>query len=191
MQRRVIILACFFICINCLSQSAGTGGIYPFVHYTPREGLVNNKARFIFQDSKGKLYIGTFGGLSIYDGSRFTNFDYNDGLGNNLVNDVVEMGYDSVWILVNGQKINYVVNGRLKTFTPADNYTPVINKLIKCSDGYYYAITDEGLFRLQDRKFVKMDLSGMPEGIEAISLNRAIEFDKKLFIFSLCMLSRL
>lgn len=184
MQRTASILACFFICINGLSQSAGTVGQYPFVHYTPREGLVNNKAKFMFQDSKGKLYIGTFGGLSIYDGSRFTNFDYNNGLGNALVNDIVEMGDDSVWILVNAQKINYVVNGRLKTFIPADNFTPVINKLIKCSDGYYYAITDEGLFKLQDRKFIKMDLSGLPEGQQAISLNKAIEFDKKLFIVS-------
>ena len=138
----------------------------------------------MFQDSKGKLYIGTYGGLSIYDGSRFINFDYNNGLGNNLVNDIVEMGEDSVWVLVNSQKINYIVNGRLKTFTPANNFTPVINKLIKCSDGYFYAISDEGLFKLQDRKFIKMDLSGMPEGNEAISLNKAIEFDKKLFIVS-------
>ena len=178
MQRTVLILACFFICVNCFSQ------IYPFVHYTPRDGLVNNKAKLIFQDSKGKLYIGTFGGLSIYDGSRFTNFDINNGLDNNLINDIVEMGDDSIWILVNSQKIHYVVNGRIKTFTPADNFTPVINKLIKCSDGYYYAITDEGLFKLQDRKFIKMDLSGLPEGKEAISLNKAIEFDKKLFIVS-------
>ena len=178
MQRAVLILVCFFICANCFSQQ------YPFVHYTPREGLVNNKAKFIFQDSKGKLYIGTFGGLSVYDGSRFTNFDYNNGLGNNLVNDIVEMGDDSVWILVNSSQINYVVNGRLKTFTPADGFTPVINKLIKCSDGFYYAATDEGLFKLQDRKFVKIDLSGMPKGNEAISLNKAIEFDNKLFLVS-------
>ena len=178
MQRTAFILACFFICTNCFAQ------LYPFVHYTPREGLVNNKAKLVFQDTKGKLYIGTFGGLSIYDGSRFTNFDINNGLENNLINDIVEMGEDSVWILVNSQKINYVVNGRLKTFTPSDNFTPVINRLIKCSDGCYYAITDEGLFKLQDRKFIKMDLSGLPEGIEAISLNKAIEFDKKLFIVS-------
>ncbi|HEY5966345.1 MAG TPA: two-component regulator propeller domain-containing protein, partial [Chitinophagaceae bacterium] len=184
MQRTAIILAYFFICTNCFAQSAGSSGQYPFVHYTPREGLVNNKAKFMFQDSKGKLYIGTFGGLSIYDGSRFTNFDYNNGLGNTLVNDIVEMGDDSLWILVNSHQINCIVNGRLKTFTPADNFTPVINKLIKCSDGYYYAIADEGLFKLQDRKFIKMDLSGMPEGSEAISLNKAIEFDKKLFIVS-------
>jgi len=178
MQRTAIILAYFLICAKCFAQ------LYPFVHYTPREGLVNNKAKFMFQDSKGKLYIGTFGGVSMYDGSRFTNFDYNNGLGNTLVNDIVEMGDDSVWILVNAQKINYIVNGRLKTFIPADNFTPVINKLIKCSDGYYYAIADEGLFKLQNRKFIKMDLSGMPEGSEAISLNKAIEFDKKLFIVS-------
>ena len=178
MQRTALLLACLFICANCFSQQ------YPFVHYTPREGLVNNKAKCMFQDSKGKLYIGTFGGLSIYDGSRFTNFDYNNGLGNTLVNDIVEMGDDSVWVLVNSQKINYIINGRLKTFIPADNFTPVINKLIKCSDGYYYAITDEGLFKLENRKFIKMDLSGMPEGKQAISLNGAIEFDKKLFIVS-------
>src|SRR6185369_14151351 len=178
MQRTAIILAYIFICANCFAQ------LYPFVHYTPREGLVNNKAKFIFQDSKGKIYIGTYGGLSIYDGSRFTNFDYNNGLGNSLVNDIVEMGDDSVWIMVNSSTINCVVNGRLKTFIPADGFTPVINKLIKCSDGYYYAATDEGLFKLQDRKFVKMDLSGLPEGIEAISLNKAIEFDKKLFLVS-------
>ena len=138
----------------------------------------------MYQDSKGKLYIGTFGGLSIYDGSRFTNFDINNGLDNNLINDIVEMGDDSVWVLVNSQKINYVVNGRIKTFTPADNFTPVINKLIKCSDGYYYAVTDEGLFQLNNNRFIKMNLTGLPEGIEAISMNRAIEFDKKLFIVS-------
>ena len=178
MQRTALILACLFFCTNCFAQQ------YPFVHYTPREGLVNNKAKLIFQDSKGKLYIGTYGGLSIYDGTRFTNFDINNGLENNLINDIVEMGDDSVWVLVNTQKISCIVNGRLKTFTPADNFTPVINKLIKCSDGYYYAITDEGLFKLQDRKFIKMDLSGLPEGYEAISLNKGIEFDKKLFIVS-------
>ncbi|HEX6171183.1 MAG TPA: two-component regulator propeller domain-containing protein [Chitinophagaceae bacterium] len=178
MQRTALLLAYFFSCTISFAQ------LYPFVHYTPREGLVNNKARFLFQDSKGKLYIGTFDGLSIYDGSRFTNFDYNNGLGNPLVNDIVEMGDDSLWILVNSQQINCIVNGRLKTFTPADNFTPVINKLIKCSDGYYYAIADEGLFKLQDRKFIKMDLSGLPAGVEAISLNKAIEFDKKLFIIS-------
>lgn len=178
MQRSVIILAYFLFFIKCLAQQ------YPFVHYTPREGLVNNKAKFIFQDSQGKIYIATYGGLSIYDGSRFTNFDTNNGLADNLVNDIVEMGKDSVWILVNTQTIHCMVNGRLKTFSPDDGLTPVINKLIKCSDGFYYAATDEGLYKLQDRRFVKVDLSGLPPGTDAISINKAVEFDNKLFLVS-------
>src|SRR5215813_2185876 len=108
MRRSVLILSCFIVCVNCYSQQ------YPFVHYTPREGLVNNRARFIFQDSKGKLYIGTYGGLSIYDGSRFVNYSANNGLQVDLINDIVEMGEDSIWVLSNDYHINYIVNGQLK-----------------------------------------------------------------------------
>jgi hypothetical protein len=44
---------------------------YPFVQYTPKDGLVNTRVRKIFQDSKGRMYCLTYGGLSKYDGSRF------------------------------------------------------------------------------------------------------------------------
>src|SRR5215203_3852204 len=118
MQRNLIFIACLTICVNCFSQQ------YPFVHYTPREGLVNNRARTIYQDSKGRLYICTYGGLSIYDGSRFTNFTTENGLTNNLVNDVVEMGPDSIWIFSNSKKIHCLVSGILKDFIPSDGFTP-------------------------------------------------------------------
>src|SRR5438045_1110941 len=148
MQRTAFILAYFFVSmtigsVNCLSQQ------YAFVNYTPREGLVNNRARFVFQDSKGKLYIATYGGLSVYDGSRFVNYTANNGLSVNLVNGIVEMGEDSIWIIPNDNKIHCLVRGKLKNFTTADNFIPLINQLIKCSDGFYYAIADEGLFRLE------------------------------------------
>src|SRR5687767_10525021 len=115
---------------------------YPFVHYTPREGLANSRAKFVVQDSRGKLYISTFEGLSVYDGSHFTNYNTNNGLAANLVNDIVEMGKDSIWILLNANKIHYLVNGRLKIFETIDNFVPVINQLVKGSDGIYYAIAD-------------------------------------------------
>ena len=116
MQRTVIILAYFFICVNCFSQSAGSSGQYPFVHFTPREGLANNRARFIFQDSKGKLYISTFAGLSVYDGTRFINYNSKSGLARELINDMAEMGEDSMWLFPKTNKINCLVNGRLKNF---------------------------------------------------------------------------
>ena len=175
MQPRLFFLVCLCACVNCFSQQ------YPFVHYTPREGLVNNRTKFIFQDSKGKLYISTYGGLSIYDGSQFVNYSVSNGLALNLVNDIVEMGEDSIWIITNTNKIQCLVRGILKDFIPADNYTPLINHLVKCSDGYYYAVADEGLFRLQNKRFIRINLQ-TNKPIE--TLTQAIEVDRKLYILS-------
>src|SRR5215211_6804492 len=86
---------------------------YPFVHYTPKDGLVSARARQMFQDSKGRLYIATFGGLSIYDGARFTNYTMDNGLAANIVNDLAEMGDDSVWVMLNVNKIQCFTGGKL------------------------------------------------------------------------------
>jgi ligand-binding sensor domain-containing protein len=178
MQRSAIILACFFVCANCFAQK------YPFVHYTPREGLVNNKARSIFQDSKGKLYVCTYGGLSIYDGTRFINYTTTNGLAVDLVNDIVEMGEDSLWIILNDNRIQCLVKGRIKNFVSTDGFVPLINQLIKCSDGYYYALADEGLFKLKDKKFIRLPFTGLPGADSANTLLQAVEVDKKLYILS-------
>jgi len=178
MQRTIFFLACILICATLAAQQ------YPFVQYTPREGLVNNRARSIFQDSKGKLYISTFGGLSIYDGTRFINYDTHNGLNFDMINQVVEMGEDSIWIIPNSNHLHYLVNGRLKNFIPADKFIPLINQLLKASNGYYYAMADEGLFRLEDGKFKKIPIDGLPAGIPAKTFLHAEEIGKKLFILS-------
>mgnify|MGYP003949602439 CR=1 FL=1 len=92
-----------------LSLSSGAQ-LYPFVNYTPRDGLVGNKVRFINQDSKGKLYFGTSSGLSIYDGARFTNYSTANGLYTNLVNGISEQGDDSVLVILNGGRLQCIRN---------------------------------------------------------------------------------
>ena len=74
MQRTVIILACFFICAKNFSQQ------YPFVHYTPKDGLVNSRVKKAYQDSKCGMYFLTYGGLSVFDGARFRNYTMQQGL---------------------------------------------------------------------------------------------------------------
>src|ERR1700757_2441278 len=87
------------------------GQEYLFVRYRPRDGLVNSRARFLYQDSKGKLYVSTFGGLSVYDGSRFVNYTTENGLSTSLVNDVVEVGDDSLLIVPNTRAMHVMVHG--------------------------------------------------------------------------------
>ena len=140
---------------------------YPFVHYSPREGLVSNRTRFMIQDSKGLLYISTYGGLSVYDGSRFSNYTTDDGLASNLINDIVEMGDDSVWIVPNSEKLHYLKKGVIRNVITSDGFYPIINKIIHCTDGFYYALADQGLFRFEKNHFVPIkitDLHGRDAG---------------------------
>ena len=172
----IIFLLTCLISDECLSQQ------YSFVHYTPRDGLVSNHTKLMFQDKKGLLYISTDGGLSIYDGIRFTNYTTDDGLATNIINDIVEMGDDSVWIIPNSPKLHYLSNGLIKDIVTSDGFYPVINKLIRASDGYYYALADEGLFRFEKNRFVKIDLvDSAGKDIGRFFIN-AVEFNGKLLI---------
>ena len=173
-MQRTVILACLFISLRCFPQQ------YAFVNYTSDDGLVNNRTRFIFQDSKGLLYISTFGGLSVYDGARFTNYTTDNGLVTSLVNDIVEMGKDSLWLLPNSGKLQCMVHGVIKDLPTADGFCPVINQLIKGSDGFYYAIADEGLYRFRNNRFEKIRLSDGKN--EAVNLVRAVELNGQLII---------
>src|SRR6188508_577085 len=124
MQRTAILLAYLSICVNCSAQQ------YPFVHYTPKDGLISSQIRTIYQDSKGRLYFTSVHGLSVYDGSRFINYNSKNGLGFDIVNCVMEMGDDSIWIVTNSSKINCLVNGKMKLLS-LHNEDNVINNLCK------------------------------------------------------------
>lgn len=139
MQRTAIILACFFICVNSFSQQ------YPFVHYTPKDGLISNQVRNIYQDSYGRLYFATLNGLSVYDGSRFINYTTKNGLTYDIVNCVMEMADDSIWIITNTSRIDCLVHGKLKTVN-LKGPVPVINNITKDDNGIIYAAAEQGLY---------------------------------------------
>jgi len=153
MQRAAFILACFFICVTSIAQK------YPFVHYSPKDGLISNQIRSIYQDSRGRLYFLSMTGLSLYDGSRFINYTVENGLEFDIVNTVMEMGEDSIWVVTNFYQINCFVNGKLEKLRFKNDTLPIINNLTKDDKGNLYAATDEGLFYLKDNEFVRLSLS--------------------------------
>ena len=150
MQRKLILPACLFFWTSAAAQQ------YPFVHYTPKDGLVSNQIRNIYQDSKGRLYFTSVNGLSVYDGARFSNYTSKNGLENDIVNCVMEMGYDSVWIVTNSGKINCLVNGSIKPVLFKDPAVPVINNLYRDDKGTLYAATDQGLYLFDQDRFIKL-----------------------------------
>lgn len=180
MQRNTIFLACFFIpmaigSVNCFSQE------YPFVYYTPKDGLINSRVRSIKQDSRGRMLFTTYGGLSIYDGTRFINYNQQDGLANEVVNDIVEITPDSFLVATNTQKLNTLVHGKIGVYQTVDHFYPTVNRFFKNKKGAWYAAADEGLFELKNKKFLRLPLNNHGKDL-GNCLDKIIEWENFLLI---------
>ena len=63
---------------------------YNFEYFSNDDGLAQSQVSEIMQDSKGYLWIGTYGGLSRYNGHSFTNFSIDKGLPGNIITSILE-----------------------------------------------------------------------------------------------------
>ncbi len=176
MRSILLIITLISLHVNCLSQQ------YPFVNYTPNDGLVNSRVRSIKQDSKGRMYFITYSGLSVYDGARFINYRVSDGLANDLVNDIYEAGRDSILIATNTQTLNILVNDKIGVFKTRDNFCPVINRFLKSTDGNLYLATDQGLYLLTGKKFVHLPLVTNNEQQPEQFIDQVIEWKNFLLL---------
>src|SRR5258705_12407812 len=124
-MRKLAGLACFLIAVNVNAQQ------YPFVHYTPKDGLVNSRVKKAFQDSKGRMYFLTFGGLSVYDGARFRNYTRQNGLVSDVINDIIEVDPDSILIATNAPGVSALVRGKIITVKTEGKPSPLINQVYR------------------------------------------------------------
>jgi signal transduction histidine kinase/ligand-binding sensor domain-containing protein len=183
MLKYILISASLFFCTAFVAaQLTEPGEQYPFVHYTPKDGLVNSRVRKAYQDSKGRMYFITYGGLSVYNGARFKNYTTQNGLLANLVNDVVEVGDDSLLVAVNTCGINVLVHGQMKTLEVAKNFCPLVNHFLKSADGNIYATTDDGLYKLSSGSFKKLPAVIPVQNIPAAFLGDIAEYKDYLVL---------
>ncbi|NBB86921.1 MAG: response regulator [Bacteroidetes bacterium] len=125
-----------------------------FETFTVSDGLVSNEANVFLQDRQGFLWIGTFGGLSRFDGATFTNFlhDPTDAasLAQNKVNSLFEDRAGSIWVGTNGGLDRF--DPETETFThyrhdpadPASLSHDVVRTVVEGTAGAIWAGTRGG-----------------------------------------------
>jgi ligand-binding sensor domain-containing protein/serine phosphatase RsbU (regulator of sigma subunit) len=90
----IIILICIFYGSPVQSNN--------LVNYNIADGLSHNQVDYLYVDSRGLLWIGTYDGLNIYDGYRFTTFYHNpddsNSICNNKTNAIQEDSKGNLWI---------------------------------------------------------------------------------------------
>jgi len=98
-----------------IAKHTGNDTLDNWTVYTTEDGLVDNFVQAIIGDQEGKLWFGTRGGVSIFNGSSWISYTTGDGLASNHIlsiaidhNGVVWMGTDvGITAFENGEFINY------------------------------------------------------------------------------------
>lgn len=72
--------AALVLFLQLLAASASQAQVLNLKHYTNRDGLPQTQVLALLQDSDGYMWIGTYGGLSRFNGRDFKTYTSDDGL---------------------------------------------------------------------------------------------------------------
>ena len=91
--RHILLLLSVCLAFPCFGQQ------YNFIKYSISEGLPQSQVYAAHQDSRGYIWFGTQGGgLSRFDGNKFTNFSTKNGLPSNHIQAIYEDGNRQIWV---------------------------------------------------------------------------------------------
>jgi PAS domain S-box-containing protein len=111
----------------------------------------------LHQDRRGFLWVGTYGGLSRYDGRTFHTLTARDGLSANRVTDIVETADGTLVAATTGGGVCFVANGVIVDCLRQANGLAgdEVNDLFADGDGSVWVATTNGLTELRNRRPVR------------------------------------
>lgn len=122
-----------WVCFAWGFSASGQPNELRFEHYALEDGIPNMAVQAITTDSYGFLWIGTWDGLSRYDGYHFTNF-HPSPLDTSTLSfqDVTDLDVDAkgnIWIATQGGLNRYdPFTGKFRRFLPEDANPTAINR---------------------------------------------------------------
>jgi len=123
--------------------------------FTTDDGLVRNWVMRIRQDGRGRLWLATAEGLSLFDGETFANYGTSQGLPNRLVTDILEAGDGWYWLATYGGLYRFRPRAvRAASFerVPLPGSTPgtPVKILYRTRSGEVWCGTASGLYRIRN-----------------------------------------
>jgi len=142
-----------FILVCSLQLSAQS---YNFTNYSLKDGLPQSQVMVIYQAKDRTLWLGTFGGVSNFDGKVFTSYSKADGLSSNSVNCILEDNQRQVYF---GTEvgINVLKKGKISTIFSGKN----VSHLLKDKQGTIWGVTEHKLFKIEKGKLAFYPLGGL------------------------------
>lgn len=96
-------LIVFLLCLTGLASLAGEQ--YSIERLSNENGLSNLSVNCFCEDSRHRLWIGTWDGLNVYDGRKFQIYrhkrNFSGSIGNNIIRQIIEQDSLTMWIVTN------------------------------------------------------------------------------------------
>ncbi|MCB0698849.1 MAG: hypothetical protein H6551_11635 [Chitinophagales bacterium] len=146
--------------ILCVCVSSAYAQHYPFYNLGVENGLIQSQVTSMAQDKEGHLWVGTYGGVSRYDGNSFTNYTVRKGLLSNTIQTIATDKNDNLWI--GGPKGLSRYDG--KNFqhylfeTPENNSSDQLREIKVAGDNTIWCYTNSNVYTVRDGKTQKVTL---------------------------------
>lgn len=154
LMRKIKFCALFILATLLFLSQQGIAQSYYFRNYSVDDGLPFINVSIIYQDHKGNLWSGGYGGLSKFDGITFTNYTPKNGLLDHAVTGITEDNQDNLWIgTIKG--VNKLSGKKFTSYTTSQGLiSNVISSVLKDSKGNIWFGTDKGISKLTDGAFI-------------------------------------
>lgn len=141
------------------SEDAGDFGDYVVTIYNEQNGLPTGEANVVMQTSDGYIWIGSYGGLIRYDGTRFRNYsEEKEGITSSSVRSLFEDSKGRLWIGTNDAGVFVYENGQFSQIEGAENHTFLcIRDFAEGVDGIIYAASNSGLAVIKDGALIPIE----------------------------------
>ena len=150
----------------CLASIGLSGQKYNFTNFTVAEGLGQMQVMSAYEDQRGYMWFGTFGGgLSRFDGKKFKNFTVEDGLQVNIVEDVIEDKAGNLWLSHFGAGLCMFDGFEFKCFEEPDGifFKEAAGLMLDQNGNVLIYTSSDGLFRYENKRFLHFDRDeGLP-----------------------------
>jgi ligand-binding sensor domain-containing protein/signal transduction histidine kinase len=126
-----------------------------YKNFTTKNGLADNKIRYITEDKRGDIWFATVsGGVSRYDGEKFKNYSVSQGLADNSVRGILEDYHGDFWFSTIGGGIGKLNNSEL-TYYSAMKWLPSwnIKKIQNDKNGNIWIGSENGITKYDGNDF--------------------------------------
>lgn len=134
-MRKLFCFCIFYFFLSAL-LSAQT---FPYRQYTTADELANSNIYDIEQDEEGFLWFATDNGISRFDGSKFTNYNMNDGLPDNTVTTLCTDEDGNIWAGIKSKGIMKFDNGKFRAIV-TDTFFRYFNNKILVHQNIIYSL---------------------------------------------------